>query len=1126
MHARFVCNSSTRFPIDVTIKYRTSYSVSEEDCLQKLTHRSHSDGSADASHPTYPASTNLTNAVTSGNPTVKDSKSLENGVCGVSFNQLGLIPQAVGYESSRSWNIAPEAGTNQEMSDPTGLSSHPTNRERDINALNEVVPESQDISHASIHERCHSSTSLVSILDGERGDELTVAHDANLHADNKIFLIEDNDDGDEITFAKGVQLRADDDIILIEDGEDLEFKLETQLLEKPEFDYLRSAIVNEKPKPRPKPKFHPLRNPPITSPYFECGTYLHGNLNLRPKKTIELEDGDFVYIKHIVKHVKPEDSRGSSLASAQNSSIMIRGLRLQRCKFLNGMLERKMNEVCLCYEIDLDDPREPEEQSLVEVPLTSIKALRSLHWTNHNYPEHRNLNRDDFANDEDAYNKGGLTVRWKYSCTYASASAREQNIYTERTLERITEELLSSVHENPRPHQVSNTQLRTEWRGETIPGGTYVPEYYELDEGDDSTTEVEQPQNSAMTDHIQSPSNSIIILNDEDDGASPPLRSQQLEADSIQVKRKSDFPSSSDADSDQDNQPAKKVRQVSKDRIETIRQRLGRVILSFDGKDYVEKSYNIGASSEVDTSNKFRKLPAPRRQVRHAGSSARCKGLRGSIPPKVRALPAPQRSSPGNSQNFYSMSSLSGIFSSIPPQIDVTSSELASPSPVGVIDLSSSPNHSRSSSLVQSNVSISHSQNQAHTLSPGQTLTYGDAFCGAGGTTRGAVMAGLRVKWGFDFDPHACTTWRLNFPYATCYEMSSDRFVALATPSPYSSFTPNDVKVDILHLSPPCQYFSPAHTQEGKNDEMNTASLFAVAAVIKVAKPRVVTLEQTFGILYPRFRGYFSSLILMFTSCGFSLRWAIVPLAQWGLPQRRFRLIIIASWQVSTKLPLSYTLTNNGLSPGEPLPPMPPPTHSSPSSPLPNTHPFKTVYQTLREIPPYAANHSPHLLPEKDLKAYSPHAILPHTMTTSCCENWHPSGKRGFTDREFACLQGFPLKHRFGPNGIKRQIGNAVPPVVAKVLFEGIRRFMEETDGIVRDEHGGGGDGGLGDAMDVCGKVEGYQTVDGDCEVKVLVEESSKTNEELEQMALLDKESEDEDELLGIGRAVKPIIID
>jgi DNA (cytosine-5)-methyltransferase 1 len=62
---------------------------------------------------------------------------------------------------------------------------------------------------------------------------------------------------------------------------------------------------------------------------------------------------------------------------------------------------------------------------------------------------------------------------------------------------------------------------------------------------------------------------------------------------------------------------------------------------------------------------------------------------------------------------------------------------------------------------------------------------------------------------------------------------------------------------------------------------MNTASLFAVRSVIEVAKPRVVTLEQTFGITGVRFRGFFNALVQMFTVLGFSVRWAVVGLAQW-----------------------------------------------------------------------------------------------------------------------------------------------------------------------------------------------------------------------------------------------------
>ncbi|ESZ98456.1 hypothetical protein SBOR_1118 [Sclerotinia borealis F-4128] len=1098
--------SPTPFLTNAAFKNRASQSVPKGSHHQVSMLRSRSDGSADPNYSTRLPPIDLTTDVASRHPISQDCADPEDSARRVSSIHVKSIPRDEGYKSLHHWNIGPGASTSQEAPrGPVDFSRLSNDRALYITAHDELAAKPQIMPRASMHGRRYSNESLLSISVEE--------------------------DGGESTFAQDVPLRRDDNVILIEDNDDFEFKLEAELLEKPEFEFLRSVSVTDKPNTQRNPRVvHSLRNPPIISPYFECGRYLHGKLDLRPMKTVELDDGDFVYIKHVVKYVKPEDKFDFSLENAQDPPITIRGLRLQRCKYLNGMLEKKMNEVCLCYEIDLDDQREPEEQSLVEVSLSSVKALRSLRWTNHKYPRYRNLDRDAIDDYKDAYNTGGLTVRWKYTCTYASASAREQNIYAERTLERITEDWLSSVHRTSHTYLTSNSRLRTEWRGETIPGGTYLPEYYEIEEDDDPMAEVQQPKDSTMIEDTQSRRKSFVVVDDDDDvddddgGTSPPLSYQQFGMDGMQIKRKSDFSFSSDLNCFQeDDQPAKRVRQDSDDNIEMIRQRLGQVMLSFNGEDYVKYSYNIGTPG-TDSGSTTGDNEASPGHVHSPGSSSRSIWSNRDVPSKVRGRSTSPRSGSPGSQISYSETSLSHAPSStpspdIPPQIDINSSELASPPPNGVIDLSPSPSphHSRSSSLATYNGSTSPSIKKPRTLAPGQTYTYGDAFCGAGGTTRGAVMAGLRVKWGFDFNHHACTTWRLNFPHATCYEMSSERFVALATPSPYSSYTPDDVKVDILHLSPPCQYFSPAHTIEGKNDEMNTASLFAVAAVIKVAKPRVVTLEQTFGILYPKFRGYFSSLICMFTSCGFSLRWAIVPLAQWGLPQRRFRLIIIASC------------------PGEPLPPMPPPTHSSPSSPLPNTHLFKTVHQTLREISASAANHAPHLLPEKDLKPYDPHSILPRTMTTSGGDNWHPSGKRGFTDREFASLQGFPLQHRFGLTGIKRQIGNAVPPVVAKVLFEGIRKFMEGMDGIVKDVGGEDGsleveDGATGDAMDICEDLEGVQVVREDHEVEIvdLVGETDERGEEEEEVVMgMDEESDDDEvEIVRAVHVLRHSIID
>ena len=163
--------------------------------------------------------------------------------------------------------------------------------------------------------------------------------------------------------------------------------------------------------------------------------------------------------------------------------------------------------------------------------------------------------------------------------------------------------------------------------------------------------------------------------------------------------------------------------------------------------------------------------------------------------------------------------------------------------------------------------------------------TFGDCFCGAGGMSRGAVSAGLRVEWGFDFNPAACQTYQMNFIGTPVYNVWADQF----------SEAKGDHKVDICHLSPPCQFFSDAHTIQGKDDDMNTASLFAIFNLLQKAKPRIVTLEQTSGLIR-RHPIFFNAVINMFTSRGFSVRWKVMNCADFGLPQRRTRLFIMASW--------------------------------------------------------------------------------------------------------------------------------------------------------------------------------------------------------------------------------------
>ena len=170
-----------------------------------------------------------------------------------------------------------------------------------------------------------------------------------------------------------------------------------------------------------------------------------------------------------------------------------------------------------------------------------------------------------------------------------------------------------------------------------------------------------------------------------------------------------------------------------------------------------------------------------------------------------------------------------------------------------------------------------------------QRYTFGDCFCGAGGASRSASLAGLEISWGFDQSMEAMRAYRDNFQRSgtECYETDVYQFL---------TFRSSDhVMVDVLHISPPCQPFSPAHTiPSPERDEANQATLLSVPDLIAKVKPRIVVLEETAGLLQ-RHLQWFRSLIRNFVNLGYSVRWKVVNCEEYGIPQKRQRLVVIAS---------------------------------------------------------------------------------------------------------------------------------------------------------------------------------------------------------------------------------------
>ncbi|KAI0905631.1 S-adenosyl-L-methionine-dependent methyltransferase [Ustulina deusta] len=313
----------------------------------------------------------------------------------------------------------------------------------------------------------------------------------------------------------------------------------------------------------------------------------------------------------------------------------------------------------------------------------------------------------------------------------------------------------------------------------------------------------------------------------------------------------------------------------------------------------------------------------------------------------------------------------------------------------------------------------------------GQRYTFGDMFCGAGGASCGARKAGFQLKVACDHHAGACKTYAKVYPEAQLHTSDIFEFIIRGDLK---------IRVDVLHLSPPCQFWSPAHTVAGVNDEANIAVLFSCHELIRKLRPRLFTLEQTFGILHPRFEFYFNALIHGFTENNYSVRWKIVDLVDWGSPATRKRLVMIGSC------------------PGEDLPPFPKATHVAPGIKKRGRKPHVTVKKMLARIPRDASQrddmHQPHEMVRKSLERWDPDVTLKRCITTNGgYGNYHPNGRRDFTLREYATLQTFPVDYPFQNPDRKKQIGNAFPPMAVKVLYTHLRKWLENKDGVYAIEN-------------------------------------------------------------------------
>jgi len=303
-----------------------------------------------------------------------------------------------------------------------------------------------------------------------------------------------------------------------------------------------------------------------------------------------------------------------------------------------------------------------------------------------------------------------------------------------------------------------------------------------------------------------------------------------------------------------------------------------------------------------------------------------------------------------------------------------------------------------------------------------------DVFCGAGGLSFGLRQAGLRIRLAIDADRACVDTYRENFPRTDVLNAR----IQDVTPQAILGRVRN-LESLVLAGGPPCQLFSRLNRKgKGVSDEFK-----AYIRLLIAVSPGFVVLENVPQI--QKRREAWGLLMRALKKLQYNVQTTVLRATDFGVPQRRERLIVVAS-RLPVNLPVK--ITTKEITVREAIGHLPAYDDS-----IPNHRGMRLSDENLKRIQSLAEgdNSRPQDSAFRDSYARMEWDRSAPTITTKCLSFsngrfGHPVYDRALTVREAAILQGFPDSFVFRGTleQCARQVGNAVPPPVALAVGRAI----------------------------------------------------------------------------------------
>ena len=326
-------------------------------------------------------------------------------------------------------------------------------------------------------------------------------------------------------------------------------------------------------------------------------------------------------------------------------------------------------------------------------------------------------------------------------------------------------------------------------------------------------------------------------------------------------------------------------------------------------------------------------------------------------------------------------------------------------------------------------------------------LKYIDLFCGAGGLSAGFDKAGFENVFAVEFNPAFAKTYAKNFPthkllVEDIKNISNEKIKELI----------GKTEIDIIIGGPSCQGFSIAGNigRTFLEDERNSLYKEFVRFVNEI-KPKTFIMENVAAMATHLKGKTIKEIVNSFEKCGYCVKWKVLNTVNYEIAQERRRIIVVGI-RKDINAVFDYPQTSNKIITIKDVIDDLPALKSGEISNIPNHTAMKHTEQMLEKMSYVKDGGNRNDIPDYirpksgDARKYIRYdSSKPSVCVTGDMRKiFHYNQNRALTCRELARIQTFDDDFIFEGSSaqVQQQIGNAVPPKLAYLLAEQIKKTL------------------------------------------------------------------------------------